>query len=255
MEKKLKKNNLPISEDVVSAPAGRADCAYNHPRADPITSLAGRYSTVSERFTRALVARCQLAPPALPPPRSAPRRARREACSYLSSAGLPLSPPPLPGASPKLSLQNAQTRAWLACSGARGCALRSEGDAAAHDEEQKWTLVALPGPPGAFALRNKWGHYLRADTNDGGFMNMMTVRRVDCSAEPRVDAWEVFRVAPHPTYPAALTLLSAHGFVVGQHNGARRRPPRSRRRLRRRAAGPSSLHCARAHLRAARAAA
>lgn len=145
---------------------------------------------------------------------------RREACVFLANAGVPITPPQHGGGmegSPKICLQNAQTRTWLASSSARDCALQ-KGDAAAHNENQKLVLVSLP-EPGTFALRNRWGHYLRADMNDGGFMNMMTVKRVDFSAQPKVDIWEVFRIAPHPTFPAAITLFSAHGYFVGHHNG------------------------------------
>ena len=141
---------------------------------------------------------------------------RREACTYLAGAGVTLEPPVTSGA-PKLQLQNVETKSWLHASSSTACSL-VDGDVASNGAGFEWTLIAMPDP-GTFALQNCYGHFLRAEVNDGGFLNVMTINRVDCSEKPEVQAWEIFRLAPNPSFPSALTILSAHGFYVGHHVG------------------------------------
>ena len=145
---------------------------------------------------------------------------RREAGLFLAGAGVSLAPPPPTGA-PRLQLQNAATGQWL-CAPSRSSAALSEGDPASNNNTFKWTLVVMPpdaaGAP-QYALQNSFGHFLRADLNEGGFLNMATVKRVDCSETPQAQAWEMFRLAAHPAMPSAMTMLSTHNYFVGHHNG------------------------------------
>ena len=152
---------------------------------------------------------------------------RREGAAFLCGAGVSLAAPPAPGA-PRLQLQNAGSGLWLYAPGRSSAAL-THGDVASNGEAFKWTLVVLPPaappadgsapPPPRYALQNTFGHFLRADANDGGFMNMATVKRVDCSSEPKAQLWEEFRLAAHPAVPSSLTIYSTHGYFVGHHNG------------------------------------
>ena len=141
---------------------------------------------------------------------------RRDAVLYLSSLGVPLSSAP-PSSPPKLMLQNASTRRWLSAPYPTSATLVI-GDPASNGPECKWSLVAMQNKPGVYALQNCHGHFLRADNNDGGFMNILTVKRVDCSQQSVAQEWETFKLAAHPAYPFALTMQSTHGFFVGHHN-------------------------------------
>lgn len=114
---------------------------------------------------------------------------------YLQAVtGVPLAQQP--HATVKLMLFSPSCRRFLCAPHAASAELR-HADPASAGEEFRWTLMGHPGAPGSWALRNSHGRYLRADVNDGGLLNMATVRRVDCNSPtsgPPVQGWEAFRV-------------------------------------------------------------